>query len=209
MAYLALSPAPKAAPSSSAGHKSSVSNSAVKPTSAKAQHNSSGTSVEMSPADRETPGSVAKASAASAPMRASYKRRPSQNTASAVAVCSSGEGRRTHASSGPHAVVAAPMIQAMSGGLEKYPSAGSWLHAQYCASSKNRSVPFTESANSRTHNNAARPARRTDNQLTSRPLVPEPVETDMARALCKCAHCKDRMLQGESRPLRPRCGVIY
>ena len=71
MAYLALSPAPKAAPSRSAGQMSSVSNSAVKPTSASAQHSSSGTSVEMRPADSDTPGSVAKASADSAPMRAS------------------------------------------------------------------------------------------------------------------------------------------
>ena len=71
MAYLALRPAPKAAPSSSAGHTSSVSNSAEKPTRASAQHSSSGTSVEISPADSETPGSVAKAKALSAPMRAS------------------------------------------------------------------------------------------------------------------------------------------
>ena len=71
------------------------------------------------------------------------------------------------------------MIQAMSGGLEKYPSAGSSLHAQYCASSKNRSVPFVYSAMTRTHKSAARPARSTENQLTSRLLVPGPGETDM------------------------------
>ena len=83
------------------------------------------------------------------------------------------------------------MIQAMSGGLEKYPSAGSSLHAQYCASSKNRSVPFVYSATTRKHNSAARPARSTENQLTSRLLVPGPGRLTCARTLQVC------LLQGK------------
>ena len=55
-----------------------VSNSATKPTSASAQHSSSGTSVEMIPADTETPGSVAKASADQAPMRCAIEPPPKQ-----------------------------------------------------------------------------------------------------------------------------------
>ncbi len=71
MAYLALSPTPKARPSRSAGHSLLVANSAANPMSASAQQTSSGTSVEMSPADSETPGTVANARAERTPVRTS------------------------------------------------------------------------------------------------------------------------------------------
>src|SRR5262245_19720509 len=51
-----------------------------------------------------------------------------------------GAGARTQASELPHTVSAPAMIQASRGGLVKYPNASSRDHAQYCASSKNRST---------------------------------------------------------------------
>ena len=69
IAYFAFKPRPNATPSNIAGHHAVVSKSAAKATSANAQHKSSGTSVEMIPAENDTPGSRAKAIADSAPTR--------------------------------------------------------------------------------------------------------------------------------------------
>src|SRR5262245_43020233 len=44
------------------------------------------------------------------------------------------------ASEPPQMRSASAMVQASRGGLEKYPNAGSRDHAQYCASSKNKST---------------------------------------------------------------------
>src|SRR5712671_5215715 len=62
----------------------------------------------------------------------------------------SGAGARMQASDGPHRCSAAAISHASKGGLEKYPSASSRDHAQYCDSSKKRSTVEKRNATKRT-----------------------------------------------------------
>jgi hypothetical protein len=59
-----------------------------------------------------------------------------KKTRSAVPPCRIGDGERMQASSLPQMLCAMAMVQARSGGLEKYPKANSRDQTQYCDSSK-------------------------------------------------------------------------
>lgn len=68
-------------------------------------------------------------------MRSLKSRRAAKNIMTVVAKCRKGADRRTAHSALPKTAVVDPIIQAIIGGFEKYPKAGSCDHAQYWASS--------------------------------------------------------------------------
>jgi len=74
-------------------------------------------------------------SAAQNPTGALNNRRAVKKIITLVAICKKGAESRTAQTASPKILVVKPMIQAIIGGLEKYPKAGSFDHAQYCASS--------------------------------------------------------------------------
>ena len=92
-------------------------------------------SVEMMVEDSQTAGIVAQPRAVNAPTLASNRRAAVKPSIIAVIVCRKGAASRTAQSASPNTLVVAAIIQAIMGGLEKYPQSTERDQSQYWVSS--------------------------------------------------------------------------